>query len=44
MILPAMPAFYQKPETIGDLASFMAGKILTALGFDQQLFAPWKGQ
>src|SRR6266849_7637369 len=40
MILPAMPAFYQKPETIGDLASFMAGKILTALGFDQQLFAP----
>jgi 4-hydroxy-3-polyprenylbenzoate decarboxylase len=42
MILPAMPAFYQKPETIDDLASFIAGKILNALGFDQQLFPPWK--
>jgi flavin prenyltransferase len=44
MILPAMPAFYQKPKTIDDLASFIAGKILTALGFDQQLFPPWKGE
>jgi 4-hydroxy-3-polyprenylbenzoate decarboxylase len=43
MILPAMPAFYQKPNTIDDLADFIAGKILNALGFDQQLFAPWKG-
>jgi 4-hydroxy-3-polyprenylbenzoate decarboxylase len=42
MILPAMPAFYQKPETIDDLASFIAGKILNALGFDQRLFPPWK--
>jgi 4-hydroxy-3-polyprenylbenzoate decarboxylase len=42
MILPAMPAFYQKPQTIDDLASFIAGKILNALGFDQQLFPPWK--
>jgi flavin prenyltransferase len=44
MILPAMPAFYQQPKTIDDLASFVAGKILNALGFDQQLFAPWKGE
>ena len=44
MILPAMPAFYQQPKTIDDLASFMAGKILNALGFDQQLFPPWKGE
>ena len=44
MILPAMPAFYQKPKTIDDLASFIAGKILNALGFDQQLFPPWKGE
>jgi flavin prenyltransferase len=44
MILPAMPAFYQQPKTIDDLASFIAGKILNALGFDQQLFPPWKGE
>lgn len=43
MILPAMPAFYQKPQTIDDLADFVAGKILNGLGFDQYLFAPWKG-
>ena len=28
MILPAMPAFYQMPKTLDDLADFMAGKIL----------------
>ena len=44
VILPAMPAFYQQPKTIEDLASFMAGKILNVLGFDQQLFPPWKGE
>jgi 4-hydroxy-3-polyprenylbenzoate decarboxylase len=44
MILPAMPAFYQQPKTIDDLADFIAGKILSALGFDQRLFTPWKGE
>jgi 4-hydroxy-3-polyprenylbenzoate decarboxylase len=44
MILPAMPAFYQRPQTIDDLAAFVAGKILNALGFDQQLFPAWKGE
>jgi 4-hydroxy-3-polyprenylbenzoate decarboxylase len=44
MILPAMPAFYQHPASIDDLASFIAGKILNALGFEQRLFAPWKGE
>ena len=43
MILPAMPAFYQHPKTIDDLASFLVGKILNALGFEQRLFEPWKG-
>ncbi len=44
MILPAMPAFYQQPKTIDDLADFIAGKILNALGFEQHLFTPWKGE
>jgi len=44
MVLPAMPAFYQQPKTIDDLAAFMAGKILNALGFEQRLFPAWKGE
>jgi 4-hydroxy-3-polyprenylbenzoate decarboxylase len=44
MILPAMPAFYQLPKTLDDLADFMAGKILSALGFEHQLYPPWTGQ
>jgi flavin prenyltransferase len=44
MILPAMPAFYQQPKTLDDLADFMAGKILSALGFDHHLFEPWSGR
>jgi flavin prenyltransferase len=43
MILPAMPAFYQMPKTLDDLASFMAGKILSALGFRHDLYPSWTG-
>jgi 4-hydroxy-3-polyprenylbenzoate decarboxylase len=44
MVLPAMPAFYQRPETLGDLADFMAGKILAGLGLDHGLYPSWTGQ
>ena len=44
MILPAMPAFYQQPKTLDDLADFMAGKILSALGFEHSLYPAWTGQ
>jgi 4-hydroxy-3-polyprenylbenzoate decarboxylase len=40
-VLPAMPAFYQLPKTLDDLADFMAGKILGALGLDHTLYPPW---
>jgi flavin prenyltransferase len=43
MIMPAMPAFYQLPKTLDDLADFMAGKILAALGFSQNLYPKWDG-
>ena len=43
MVMPAMPAFYQKPKTLEDLADFMAGKILGALGFTHELYPSWKG-
>jgi flavin prenyltransferase len=41
VVLPAMPAFYQMPQTLDDLANFMAGKILTALGFSHELYPQW---
>src|SRR5580693_9278768 len=44
IVLPAMPAFYQQPKTLDDLADFMAGKILSALGFEHELYPPWTGQ
>ena len=43
MILPAMPAFYQMPKTLDDLADFMAGKILSALGVPHSLYPSWDG-
>jgi 4-hydroxy-3-polyprenylbenzoate decarboxylase len=42
MIMPAMPAFYQMPKTLDDLADFMAGKILSALGFSHDLYPAWE--
>lgn len=41
IVMPAMPAFYQMPKTLEDLANFMAGKILSALGFRHDLYASW---
>jgi len=43
MILPAMPAFYQMPKTLADLADFMACKILSALGLSHDLYPKWEG-
>ena len=42
LIMPAMPAFYQMPKSLNDLADFMAGKILSALGFTHNLYPAWK--
>jgi len=43
LMMPAMPAFYQMPKTLDDLSDFMAGKILSALGFRHELYPAWKG-
>ncbi len=44
MMLPAMPAFYQMPQSFDDLADFMAGKILSALGYEHALYPAWTGK
>ena len=42
-VVPAMPAFYQKPRTFEDLGDFIAGRVLSLLGLDHDLFSPWEG-
>ena len=41
IVVPAMPGFYQRPQTIADLADFMAGRILSLLRIDHQLYPGW---
>ena len=43
VMMPAMPAFYQMPKTLDHLADFMAGKILSMLGFSHELYPSWQG-
>jgi 4-hydroxy-3-polyprenylbenzoate decarboxylase len=43
-ILPANPAFYQNPETLEDLADFIAGRILSFFGYEHSLYPRWKGE
>ncbi|MHB8793301.1 MAG: UbiX family flavin prenyltransferase [Thermoleophilia bacterium] len=42
-LIPAMPAFYQQPETIEDLVDFVVGKVLDSLGIGNDLFNRWQG-
>ncbi len=40
-ILPAMPGFYHKPESIDDLVYFVVGKVLDALDIENDLYRRW---
>lgn len=40
-ILPAIPAFYHRPQTIDELVDFVVGKVLDALKVEHQLFTRW---
>ena len=42
-ILPAMPAFYQKPQSFDDLGDFIAGRVCNLLRIDHSLFPSWPG-
>lgn len=43
VVLPAMPAFYHQPSRVDDLVDFVVGKVMAALGLQQDLFRPWQG-
>jgi len=40
-IIPAMPAFYHRPRNIEDLVDFIAGRVLDALGVENDLSPRW---
>ena len=40
-VVPAMPAFYNKPRSFEDLADFIAGRVLSLIQIPHTLFEPW---
>jgi len=42
-IVPAMPAFYHKPEKIGDMVDFIVGRVLDCFKIDHNLFKRYSG-
>lgn len=42
-ILPPVPAFYSRPQTIADLIDHTIGKVLDLLGIDHELSPRWPG-
>ena len=43
-VLPPVPAFYHRPQTIEDLLAHTSGKILDQFGIAHQLFQRWEGR
>lgn len=41
-IMPAMPGFYQKPESMEDLVDFVAGKVLDCFKINNTLYTHWR--
>ncbi|UPK41922.1 UbiX family flavin prenyltransferase [Paenibacillus pabuli] len=40
-MIPAMPAFYYKPQSMDELILFLVGKVLDSLRIPHQLFTRW---
>jgi 4-hydroxy-3-polyprenylbenzoate decarboxylase len=43
VVLPAMPGFYSRPQTLQEAVDHVVGKVLSTLGFAQTLSPPWDG-
>lgn len=43
LVVPPMPAFYHRPDSLQDIIDFVTGKLLSVLGFEQDLYRAWSG-
>jgi 4-hydroxy-3-polyprenylbenzoate decarboxylase len=43
IIVPAMPGFYAKPQSIDEVVNFVVGKVLDVLEVEHDLFKRWDG-
>ncbi|MGH4122586.1 MAG: UbiX family flavin prenyltransferase [Clostridium sp.] len=41
LIIPPMPAFYEKPKTIEDMVNITVGRILSSLNVDNEMYHEW---
>jgi 4-hydroxy-3-polyprenylbenzoate decarboxylase len=42
-IMPPVPAFYGRPETLDDIVDHTVGRVLARLGIANTLYDEWKG-
>jgi len=43
VIFPPEPAFYTRPQSIDDMVSQIAGRVLARLGIENEAYTPWQG-
>jgi 4-hydroxy-3-polyprenylbenzoate decarboxylase len=43
VLLPPMPAFYNRPRELDDIVNHTVARVLDRLGLPQSLVAEWKG-
>ncbi len=41
-LIPAMPAFYHKPQSIAEMVDFVVGKVLDQMGIENHLYKRWE--
>ena len=44
IILPPVPAFYTRPQSVQDIVDFTVGKVLDTFDIEHTLFRRWSGQ
>jgi 4-hydroxy-3-polyprenylbenzoate decarboxylase len=44
IVLPAMPAFHNRPKTVDEMVNHVVGKVLDVLGVGHDLVPRWDGQ